>query len=136
MRKLLLALIVLGSLAGCRKETLEVNPAGGVLAGRYRVEADPIRCASPTSTWMEVVRGDGVYRFTYDRFRKGPYTLEGVEARKMDDQKYELWLNGARVGQYTYETMIWQAGKPKNWILSVRHDEGNPTGVEFMGVKE
>ncbi len=136
MKLRFLSLILLTSLASCHKETLEVMPTNGPLEGRYRVEADPVRCALPTSNWLEVSRVNGAYQFSYDRFGKGPFTLDGVEARKLDDQKYELWLDDQRVGQYTYETMLWRSGKPKLWVLSVRHDDGKPSGVEFMGVKE
>lgn len=136
MKPLFLCLILVTSLAGCRKETLEVMPTDGPLEGRYRVEADPVRCALPTSNYLEVSRVNGAYQLSYDRFGKGPYVLDGVEARKLDEQKYELWFDDQRVGQYTYETMNWRAGKPKLWVLSVQHDDGTPRGVDFMGVKE
>jgi hypothetical protein len=136
MKALFLSLICLGLLAGCRKETLEVTPSDGPIEGRYRVEADPLRCALPTSNWMSVARVNGSYQFSYDRFGKGPFALDGVEARKLDEEKYELWRDGQRVGQYARETMNWRAGKPKLWVLTVQHDAGKPSGVDFMGVKE
>lgn len=129
----LLALFVV--LSACQKEM--ATPDDGTLPGRFRLEADPLRCSLPTTQRLTVQStGSGTYLFDYDRFGLGSYQRTGIIAIKSSATKYELTLDGVSIGQYAFEELRTLNGSQKRWVLMVSHEAGKADGLEFMGVKE
>ncbi|MVM32815.1 hypothetical protein GO755_22430 [Spirosoma sp. HMF4905] len=135
MTKFSLFFALLIVLSGCQKET--ITPDDGTLPGRFRVEADPLRCSLPTTQWLTIqLTGDGTYHFNYDRFGSGTYQLTGILAVKSSTTKYDLTLDDQLIGQYVFEDLRTLNGTQKRWMLMVNHRADQADGLEFMGVKE
>ncbi|MVM37394.1 hypothetical protein GO730_06760 [Spirosoma sp. HMF3257] len=135
MTKLFLFFTLGVVLSGCQKET--AIPDDGTLAGRFRLEIDPLRCSLPTTQRLSIqATSADTYRFDYDRFGLGTYQLTGIKAVKSSATKYDLTLDDQPIGQYAFEELRTLNGTQKKWVLLVNHGAGQPDGLEFMGVKE
>ncbi|QHW00885.1 hypothetical protein [Spirosoma endbachense] len=136
MKPFILLCTLLAFLTGCQKDT--ADPSGdGVLAGSFRLEVDPVRCALPTTQRVTIHPvSDDTYRFEYDRFGSGSYKLAGVVAKKTSSTSFELFVDDQLVGQYAFEELRTINGSRKTWVLSIHYHVDQTENLAFMGVKE
>jgi hypothetical protein len=92
------------ALQACQNKD-SVSAGDGSLTGQFRVEADPVRCALPTTQSLLITQTGARYRFTYDRFGQGAYQLNGITARPGSATAFDLLLDGQKVGQYAFEEL-------------------------------
>lgn len=130
---LLLALLIAAS--ACQNQD-SISAGDSSLVGQFRVEADPLRCALPTTQSLLVSRTGRSYRLTYDRFGQGAHQLNGIIAQPVSATAFDLLLDGQKIGQYAFEELRSLSGTRKTWVLMIRHEADKPQGLEFMGIKQ
>ncbi len=135
MKTFIFLLALLIAVSACQNQD-SVSAGDGSLTGQFRVEADPLRCALPTTNSLLISRNGNRYRFTYDRFGKGAHQLNGIVAQPVSTTAFDLLLDGQKVGQYAFEELRSFSGTRKTWVLMIRHEADKPQGLEFMGVKQ
>ncbi|GAB3940201.1 hypothetical protein GCM10028805_01600 [Spirosoma harenae] len=136
MKSILLLFSAILILSGCQIDPVS-SVDDGTLPGQFRLQIDPIRCSMPTTQRLNIqATGGATYRFTYDRFGVGSYSLTGITATKTSSTSYELSLDNQVIGHYAFEELRSLEGTQKRWVLIIMHNAGKPDGLEFMGTKE